>query len=43
MGSEWDFAVGGESEGMYQRVWEVAKPDRDPVLGKDEKGLCGLW
>lgn len=43
VGSEWDFAVGGESEGVYQRVWEVAKPDRDPVLGGDEEGLCGLW
>ena len=43
VGSEWDFAVGGESEGVYQLVWEVAKPDRDPVLGKGEEGLCGLW
>jgi uncharacterized protein YjlB len=43
VGSEWDFAVGGESEGVYQRVWEVAKPERDPVLGNGEEGLCGLW
>lgn len=43
VGSEWDFAVGGESEGVYQRVWEVAKPERDPVLGEGEEGLCGLW
>jgi uncharacterized protein YjlB len=43
VGSEWDFAVGGESEGVYQRVWEVAKPERDPVLGDREDGLCGLW
>jgi len=43
MGSEWDFAVGGESEGVYQRVWEVAKPERDPVLGEGDEGLCGLW
>lgn len=42
-GSEWDFAIGGESEGLYQRVWEVAKPERDPVLGDVEEGLCGLW
>jgi uncharacterized protein YjlB len=43
VGSEWDFAVGGESEGVYQRVWEVAKPERDPVLGEEKEGLCGLW
>lgn len=42
-GSEWDYAVGGESEGGYQRVWDVAKPERDPVLGGEEGGLCGLW
>lgn len=43
VGSEWDFSVGGESEGVYQRVWEVAKPERDPILGDGEEGLCGLW
>jgi uncharacterized protein YjlB len=43
VGSEWDFAVGGESEGVCQRVWEVAKPERDPVLGEEKEGLCGLW
>ena len=43
VGSEWDFAVGGESEGMYERVWKVAKPERDPVLGDGQEGLCGLW
>jgi uncharacterized protein YjlB len=43
VGSEWDFSVGGESEGVYQRVWKVAKPERDPVLGEVDEGLCGLW
>lgn len=40
---EWDFAVGGEHKGEFERVWNVAKPERDPVLGTDEAGLCGLW
>ena len=43
VGSEWDFAVGGELKGVYQRVWKVAKPERDPVLGEEKEGLCGLW
>jgi uncharacterized protein YjlB len=42
-GSEWDFAVGGESEGAYQEVWSVPKPQMDPVLGDQADGLCGLW
>lgn len=42
-GSEWDYAVGGDSEGVYQQVWDVAKPEKDPVLGGDSEGLCALW
>ena len=42
-GFEWDYAVGGDSEGKYERVWEVAKPERDPVLGEGRGGLCELW
>ena len=42
-GGEWDFAKGGESEGEYEKVWAVPKPENDPVLGKAEDGLCGLW
>lgn len=42
-GSEWDFAVGGESEGAYERVWKVPKPRKDPVVGDGEGGLCELW
>lgn len=42
-GSEWDFAVGGESEGAYQEVWSVPKPQKDPILGDQADGLCGLW
>ena len=41
--SDWDFAQGGEHVGAYQSVWDVAKPDRDPVLGLAKQGLCGLW
>lgn len=42
-GSEWDHAVGGDSEGVYQQVWDVPKPEKDPVLGDERGGLCGLW
>ena len=24
-------------------VWKVAKPENDPVFGKDAKGLVGHW
>lgn len=42
-GSRWDFLVGGEDEGRYDDVWAVPKPELDPVLGKADEGLCGLW
>ena len=42
-GGEWDFAVGGENEGDYEAVWNVPKPESDPVLGKAEEGLCTQW
>lgn len=42
-GGTWDFAEGGESAGEYEKVWSVAKPEKDPVLGKAEEGLCGQW
>ena len=44
-GSQWDFRVGGEDcgEGGFERVWGVEKPERDPVLGEDERGLRGSW
>lgn len=42
-GGEWDFAKGGENVGNYEKVWSVPKPERDPVLGKSEEGLCGQW
>jgi uncharacterized protein YjlB len=43
VGSAWDFAVGGDHEGRYGDVWNVPKPERDPVLGDSEEGLKGLW
>ena len=43
VGSEWDYSVGGDLEGAYEQVWDVAKPEKDPVLGDGEGGLCGLW
>lgn len=42
-GGEWDFNVGGEHQGKYGEIWKVARPERDPVLGDDPDGLCGMW
>lgn len=42
-GGPWDFAKGGENAGEYEKVWSVAKPGNDPVLGKADEGLCGQW
>lgn len=39
----WDFSVGGEDTCEFDRVWAVAKPDKDPILGSASEGLCGLW
>lgn len=39
----WDFAVGGENAGEFDKVWSVKPPELDPVLGQSEEGLCGLW
>ena len=42
-GNDWDFATGGESNGDYERVWSVTKPENDPVLGKAVEGICKEW
>jgi uncharacterized protein YjlB len=42
-GSQWDFAVGGDDVGKYEKVWEVGKPKLDPVLGDATEGTSGLW
>ena len=42
-GAIWDFAKGGENEGEYEKVWNVPKPPRDPVMGDADDGLVGLW
>lgn len=39
----WDFNVGGEHEGDFGRVWQVSKPEKDPLLGDSDEGLVGLW
>ncbi|EXJ84047.1 hypothetical protein A1O3_04714 [Capronia epimyces CBS 606.96] len=39
----WDSMKGGENAGQYDKIWSVEKPENDPVLGKSEQGLCGLW
>lgn len=41
--SDWDFAVGGESEGSYEKVWSVTRPGNDPVLSEAVEGICGEW
>ncbi|KAK3054634.1 hypothetical protein LTR09_004363 [Extremus antarcticus] len=42
-GGEWDFAVGGEDRGEFERVWAVPKPGKDPILGTSGEGLVGIW
>lgn len=42
-GGAWDFCTGGGHVGEYEKVWAVAKPERDPVLDQDEEGLVGRW
>lgn len=39
----WDYNIGGEHEGKYGDIWNVTKPERDPVLGDNPDGLCGAW
>jgi uncharacterized protein YjlB len=43
VGGTWDFKIGGEHEGREKVVWSVPVPGRDPVLGKSEEGMVGLW
>jgi uncharacterized protein YjlB len=43
IGGVWDFKIGGELEGKEKMVWDTPVPPEDPVLGKSEKGLLGLW
>jgi uncharacterized protein YjlB len=42
-GGVWDFKIGGEHREKEREVWDVPKPQKDPVLGSSEDGLCGLW
>lgn len=42
-GGEWDFATGGEHDGVYEEVWNVELPALDPVLGDHDAGLRTLW
>ena len=42
-GGKWNFAVGGEDKGNFERVWKLDRPLRDPVLGESKDGLCGIW
>lgn len=39
----WDFAKGGEDVGNYEKVWEIAIPAKDPILGMAESGIVGVW
>lgn len=40
---KWDYNIGGEHEGKYGDIWNVTKPEKDPVLGDDPDGLFGSW
>lgn len=40
---KWDFALGGEHVGGFEKVWNVPKPKKDPILGTAEEGLVGMW
>ncbi|KAK4539367.1 hypothetical protein LTR36_010997 [Oleoguttula mirabilis] len=44
-GSAWDSCSGGEHAGEKEKgkVWAVAKPENDPVVGRADDGLVGLW
>ena len=42
-GSAWDSCSGGEHTDQMQSVWEVPKPQLDPVLGDSQEGIRGLW
>jgi len=42
-GGVWDFKVGGEHKEKEWEVWNLPKPQKDPVLGLGNEGLCGLW
>ncbi|EXJ85698.1 hypothetical protein A1O1_06066 [Capronia coronata CBS 617.96] len=40
---DWDFSVGGDDVGNFERSWTVPKPEKDPFLGSAPEGLCGEW
>lgn len=42
-GGQWDSMTGGENVGEFEKVWSVDRPENDPVLGKADDGICGLW
>ncbi|KAK3677552.1 hypothetical protein LTR78_002402 [Recurvomyces mirabilis] len=42
-GSAWDSCSGGEHADQMQSVWDVEKPQLDPVLGDAREGIRGLW
>jgi uncharacterized protein YjlB len=40
----WDSLKGGEITPQdYNKVWTLARPGKDPVLGDSREGLVGLW
>lgn len=40
---DWDFSLGGEDVGNFERTWTVPRPDKDPFLGTASEGLCRYW
>ncbi|KAF4552053.1 Hypothetical protein D9617_11g009000 [Elsinoe fawcettii] len=41
--TEWDFVEREPDRREWERVWQVERPGRDPVLGKERTGICGTW
>ncbi|GAB7364552.1 hypothetical protein MBLNU230_g5359t1 [Neophaeotheca triangularis] len=42
-GADWDSCNGGEHRGREGVVWDVPRPELDPVLGESRDGINGLW
>jgi uncharacterized protein YjlB len=42
-GESWDFVKECEDVKGHKKPWSVKIPERDPVLGKSQYGLCGKW
>lgn len=39
----WDFAIGEEDGEKFERSWRIPRPDKDPILGESDEGICSSW